>query len=580
MPPPPSLSTRLLAWIGRAWGRVEAGWARLLGRARRRRRQLTAEARILGAEVLQLGAQLWVPARLPAAFKLTPIRTQFYGHGAFMGAAPALVADARWRRIVGLLMPDVAADLREAIEAGCDPARLMPMMENNPVLAAFGVTQGAAHRAGDESPLHLSGIEWDLFVEAEQIAAWEAATDDEARGRVMARVLDTALIAHASPADTVQEAMGICQYRDVRKTRKTALGGVELDAWLVLFGRALFLGAAADLDAACAELARDPRCDSDEECMRFTFARPWPIERTVELHRQVTGKPCVSVIVEIKSLRSTPSFLAAVVAALNARGVHVVAVASFSRDEIAGVSAVAQVVHGAPHPGPREVQFFHYAGDLQAACAAGRVEQGQSVMFNGASLLDASPGVDRPVYSTKLRVVAELDALRRRHGLSIGFYVQEGDCDHAAAGLLSDLCEARPETFELGFAWGGLRDLAHLEATGSPRLGYGSQRVLEYVGKARQWSTEDARSSRETEQLRHDCQLPPAPAPPDDVPPDDVPAEALPPAALPPDDVPAAEEPPGSAGSSERLLHATNTVVAERAKIRLAKTGRFMVAPS
>ena len=55
------------------------------------------------------------------------------------------------------------------------------------------------------------------------------------------------------------------------------------------------------------------------------------------------------------------------------------------------------------------------------------------------------------------------------------------------ASLLSDLCEAYPETFELGFAWGGLRDEAHLDASEVSRLGYGGQRVLEYLGQARQW---------------------------------------------------------------------------------------------
>jgi hypothetical protein len=140
------------------------------------------------------------------------------------------------------------------------------------------------------------------------------------------------------------------------------------------------------------------------------------------------------------------------------------------------------------YPGPREIQFFHYAGDLQAACDAGRVAHGQSVMFNGASLLDTvKSSSGRPVYSSRIRVTAELDEYRRRFGLHVGFYVQEGDCDHAAASLLSDLCEANPETFELGFAWGGLRDQAHLDASEVARLGYGGQKVLEMLGQARQW---------------------------------------------------------------------------------------------
>lgn len=490
-----SVRFKLLDWFGRRWARLEAWWGALLGRLRRRRRQLRAEARLIGAEVLQLGAQIWdrvddLPF-VPERFRLTPIRTQFYGHGAFMGAAPALLADPTWRRILAFLMPDVFEQVRAAVDAGAGAPRVIPMLENNPVMAAFGIFRGAAARreGEEESPHHLTGLEWDVFVDGELLEAWERARgDDAARARVMERIIDTTVIAHASSADTVQEAMGLCQYRDVRKTPKTELGGVEMDSWLDLFARALVLARADDLAAAVAEMAKEARVDSDEECMRHTFAKPWAVRRAVEVHREVTGKPCLSVIVEIKSLRSTPEFLSDLVRALNEHGVHVAAVASFLREEVEGVGRTAQILDGVSHPGPRELQFFHFAGDLQAACDAGLVARGQSVLFNGASLLDVvrTEG-GRPVYSTKLGVIAELDEYRERFQLDIGVYVQEGDCDHAAASLLSDLVDARPHTFELGFAWGGLRDEASLPTSSESRLGYGSQRMLEYVGKARQW---------------------------------------------------------------------------------------------
>jgi hypothetical protein len=492
---------RLFTVLGKWWARVEAWWSALMARLRRRRRRLSAEARILSAEVIQLGAQLWDKVDdlpfMPASFKLTPIRTQFYGHGAFMGAAPALLADRTWRRILALLMPDVFEQVRGALVKGAGPQQIMPMMENNPVLAAFGVFRGAssARKHGEESPHHLSGIEWDLFVDGDLLAEWARARGDPAAlAAVMDRVVDTSLIAHASAADTVQESMGICQYRDVRKTPKTGLGGVEVDSWLDLFGRALELARSDDLATALVEMAKDPRSSSDEECMLHTFAPPWPVRRCVEVHQKVTGKPFLSVIVEIKSLRSSPEFLCDFVRTLNDRGVHVVAVASFLREEVVGVSAMTQSIDGVSSPGPREIQFFHFAGDLQAACDAGNVAPGQSVMFNGASLLDTlEADSGRPAYSIKLRVAAELEEYRSRLGLHVGFYVQEGDCDHAAASLLSDLCEARPDTFELGFAWGGLRDEAHLETSKVSRLGYGSQRMLEYVGKAKQWKLDAKR---------------------------------------------------------------------------------------
>jgi hypothetical protein len=489
------------------WGRIERARRLVRSRLRRRRAQLEAEARLIGAEVRQIGAQLWsrvddLPL-LPASFKFSPIRTQFYGHGAFMGAAPSLLADPLWRRILAFLMPDVFEQVRAASEAGADAPRLIPMMENNPVMAAFGIFRGSpgARQGATESAHHLSGLEWDVFIDGDLLAKWEGCRSDPvAMAAVMTSVLDTTVIAHASSADTLQEAIGICQYRDVRVTPKTSMGGVELDAWVDLFARALLLASAPDLSAAVAAMAEEPRSTSDEACMLHTFAVPWPVRRAVEVHQAVTGKPYLSVIIEIKSLRSNADFLKDFVWALNEHGVHVSAVASFLRDEVKGVSAMGQRINGLELPGPRELQFFHFAGDLQAACDAGQVERGQSVLFNGASVLDAFRPDDKsaPVYSTKLGVVSELGEYRERHDLHIGLYVQEGDCDNTAAALLADLVGARPDTFELGFAWGGLRDEVSVPTANDPRLGYGSQRMLEYVGKARQWRERDGTAVRST----------------------------------------------------------------------------------
>src|SRR5262245_30032257 len=178
-----SLRFRAFALLGRAWAKIEALFNALLHRLQSQRRQLKAEARIIGAEVLQIGVQLWdkiddLPI-VPASFKLTPIRTQFYGHGAFMGAAPALWADPKWRRILAFLMPDGFEQIRSAMDAGADGHEIMPMMENNPILAAFGVFRSArATHVTEESPHHLSGMEWDMFIDADMIVEWEHARSD------------------------------------------------------------------------------------------------------------------------------------------------------------------------------------------------------------------------------------------------------------------------------------------------------------------------------------------------------------------------------------------------------------------
>ncbi len=482
--------------LARGWGRVEGALYRLLRLVRRRagrvQREVQAEARLAEAEVRQVGARLLEPFEgltlFDAVLGIAPISTQYYGHGAFMGAAPALLADERWRRILAVLMPDVFSDVGQALEEGDPMPTVIAMLENNPVMAAFGSLQAHAVSGDEESEHHLVGMEWDLFVDQERIEAWEAAENEEARVRCMEMAADTALIAHARSTDTVQESMGICQYRDVRRTPKSGLGGVELPVWIDLYARALELGFAADLEAAVALMEAQARLDADEACELHVFVERFPLARALELHARATRGRRFSVVLDIKSLRTTPVFLRGFVAEMNRRGLHVSGVGSFLREEVEGVSRQSQVVSGELLEGPREIQFFHYAGDLQFACDTEQIIYGQSVMFNGASLLDVVSAADgKATYSANYAVLDDLERYRSRHGLTIGFYVQEPDCDAEAASLLSDIATARAETFALGFAWGGLRDGANLPRAEAPRLGLGSQRLLEVVGRARRW---------------------------------------------------------------------------------------------
>ena len=482
--------------LARSWGRVEGVLYRLLRLVRRRagrvQREVQAEARLAEAEVRQVGARLLEPFEgftlFDAVLGIAPISTQYYGHGAFMGAAPALLADTKWRRILAVLMPDVFADVRKALEEGDPMPTVIAMLENNPVMAAFGSLQAHAVSGDEESDHHLVGMEWDLFVDQERIEAWESAETDEARLRCMVVAVDTALIAHARSTDTVQESMGICQYRDVRRTPKSGLGGVELPVWIDLYARSLELGFAGDTDAAMEVMAAEPRLDADEACELHVFVERFAMERALELHARASRGRRFSVVLDIKSLRTTPAFLCGFVAEINRRGLHVSGVGSFLREELEGVSRQAQTVAGELLDGPREIQFFHYAGDLQIACDREQIVYGQSVMFNGASLLDVASATDgQATYSANYEVLDDLERYRSRHGLTIGFYVQEPDCDAEAASLLSDIATARSETFALGFAWGGLRDGANLPRSEAPRLGLGSQRLLEVVGRARRW---------------------------------------------------------------------------------------------
>jgi hypothetical protein len=481
------MSRRKASSLARLWRLLELGVWRVRRWVRRRQRQVEAQLYEIGREMWNLVDEF---PQLGERVPIIPIRNQFYAHGAFMGAAPALLDDARWRRILAFLMPDVYSDVERAVKRQATHARIIPMFENNPVMAAFGTWKSAELRRRSRTPhakYDLSGHEWDVFVDGDLVAEWEVAPPDQAP-QFLTRIVDTMLVAHATSTDTLQEQVGLCQYVDVRRTRKTAMGGVEAPAWMDLFARALALAEAADLSAAILAMAADQRHLVGEECRDHTFVARWPFAEAARLYRQVTGRGHLSVVLEIKSLRSTPRLVQAIVDELNGRGVHVSAVGSFSLHEIRGLSEHTQRVGDEILAGPSEILFFHTAGDLQAACDAGKVETGQHALFNGASLLEPEGGA----YRADARLIAELDRYRVAHELQLGFYVQEGDCDAAAAAALSAVTATYTETFALGFAWGGLQDEAAVLAEGRDRRGFGSQAMLLKLGVAKRWRYPEA----------------------------------------------------------------------------------------
>lgn len=490
----PNNRQRALHGIGRAWGGVESAAGRATVTLRRRKQRLEAEIRDHAGNVLNASDD--VPF-LPIRRRIPRIHNQFYGHGAFMGAAPALLGDPRWRRILAFLMPDVYRDVQLAVKKGARVGALIPMFENNPVMCAFGVwTHARSARPADQAgPNELAGMEWDIYVDSDRVARWATSTDQALRARLIAEIVDTMVIAHASTTDTVQEQIGLCQWADVRKTAKAQLGGVQPGAWLDLFTRAIRLARVENLDDAIRAMSAEPRSDADEECTKHTFVREISPVDAVREFTALTGKPQMSVILEIKSLRSSPEMLGALVAEMNRRGLHVAGVGSFVLAEIAGVSKMRQVVLGADLPGPREVLFMHYAGDLQAAVDAGSLPDGTSAMFNGASLLDATLVGGQREYNVKESVIEGLSEYRAAHDLHIGLYVQENDCDARAAELLSELAQRRADVFDLGFAWGGLSDEVAIAEGGGDHRGFGPQKYLERLGYAKHWVPKGARAT-------------------------------------------------------------------------------------
>jgi hypothetical protein len=477
----PKARKRLVQKAAKTWLRVENSTNKGTQALRRRRHAMEEKAR-------QVALKLWTNVEdltfVAPNHPIPSVSRRLYAHGAWMGAAPALLDDVKWRRILAFLMPDVYRDVLRALGEDVATAAIIPMFENNPVMCAFGSWRASQGAAPVGPP---ACMEWDLFLSTDLMHAWEGAPGARQRDEAIRKMVDSMIIGHASVTDTVQQQLGVCQWADVRKTPKTEMGGVEPGSWLDLFARALMLAEQEDLAVAIQEMSAQPRRKSDEECLRFTFKDELPPQKAVSVYRDVTGADSLSVILEIKSMGSSPELLKALVGELNRRSIHVDSIGSFTIMDVCGVSEVVQSVDDVTFAGPREILFLHFAGDLQVGCDEGTIQRGQAAMFNGASLLTARVDRGRYVYGVDEVLLDELDGYRQRHKLELGIYVQENDLDADAAALLSNVVGTRTSLFELGFAWGGLDDQVALAAGKGDRRGFGSQGLLRRTGVANTW---------------------------------------------------------------------------------------------
>lgn len=418
-------------------------------------------------------AKLRVPGAGAKAAKsdvISEVDNQFYGHGAFMGAAPELLRDPRWNRILKSLMPDVWKDVDEALRSGSGSDKIIPMMENNPVMAAYGAWQTKLmDQRGDNGRKGRIGkqkaFEWDCFLPSGVVKQWQAATSPEQKQTFAPQLVDGMVIAHGSQLETVLENKTWWQQYDrVLGTRKTGYGGVRPADWVDLFGKALQLAGDPQWQQKCAQY-EDPKQSKrvnspDDQSKDKTFKDKLTFEQVIALYKRTFQVDHFSVVLDVKSRDATPDVLKALVGELNKQGVKVEGAGDFVFSEIEGLKDMTQHVGGKTYEGPKEIKFFHFAGEVQAACAGQKIKPGDHVMFNAASLIAyeamAGGAAKKQSYAIKRGVVAQLKHWKAKYGFHLGLYVQEGDIDDRAAQLVTETCNQEPGLVDMGFAWGGL----------------------------------------------------------------------------------------------------------------------------
>jgi hypothetical protein len=468
---PPTILTRDPAYSGRGYGASEH--AALLGM-----QQLYGNAAV--RRWVQRSTASRAPAASQAAIMIQrqEVGNQTYGHGAFMGAARQMLNDPKWNRILQTLMPDVYADVQGVTDEG----DLIPKLENNPVMAAYGMMQTQAldqRREGGRSDRidTLQALEWDCWLDPDVIDAYDEASDDAAKRALDARLVDTMLIAHGNTKQTVLENIGVDQYDAVKETAKTAFGGTRPGAWMDMFGRALRIAVAPNPDELMADMGREPRhTDEDDQSLYQTFQNQTPFREVIDLYKRVFRKDTFSVLLDIKSRSAKPPILSKLIGELNRRGVHVFAVGSFTFSELNNLDEVHQQVDGRDMGAPRGVKFFHGIGNLQTGCVDGEVFPGDTVMFNAGSILDSvdwdtgKPDADDAAIE---EIIQSLGRFKETYRFHLGLYVQEGATDQRAATKITAFSNRHADIFDLGFAWGGIsNDMGPVTSGGT---GMGSQ---------------------------------------------------------------------------------------------------------
>lgn len=495
-------------------------------------------------------------------------------HGSFAAAAPFVMHELKWKRILRKLMPDAHAKAVAQMEkTNCvESLRVTQMMkwaENNPVVAAYGIlSNNYANISVPEPELNamptpmasnkfrpvqqfkspkvpvtpltksrIPPLEWNIFLDPLIVAQLDTAIDNQRNNRSAEedvevyqqtlRLVKRMILTHGSTSQLLAEALGlhraytfasIVQEVDFvhfdkeqskervfkRPVRSSAgnvpkSGGTAMFAtkWLATLAAALYLGGqlkSKPTTTVTIDADQDFRAilaDSSDEmlqslepvcglalCLGFsdknstgTDASENSFGESAKYIAKMLGEP-LRIVLNLRSRRVPGQVWARLVDYMRDNNVMIESVASFDVDELRAIgSNVAAPV--------KQFRIFHSAGDLQKACHAGEVREGENVFFNAASLIETDQDPmnallcgldeynDEIVFSEYALPRSALPAHRRKYkasiedyktkfSLNIGCYVQEFSVSPHTMDCLVGFFNLYSATYNLGLAYGGV----------------------------------------------------------------------------------------------------------------------------
>lgn len=291
-------------------------------------RQSSRLAARLGASGSEFAGAIRVApaAAIPLCQRLT------YSHGGYMGAAIDMLRHEKWVQLLRELTPaswkrvraaSVAAQLSDRSghsSVGSGP--IMRILENNPVLAAFGVAQSVS--AGEHGIAAVVAhnaivVEWDVYLPDHLVRKYAGVLESSSapassRAEAADIIARHTVISHGSLIQTMAEGLlGFSMHESVLKSS----GGMTAPKWLEIYLECLAVAA--------------PHVRVHEP----TSVKPSNGAETSSSSSPV-ARPMISVFLDVKSRRASCSVLKALVEGFNRLGVHVWGVGSFKHGQIAG----------------------------------------------------------------------------------------------------------------------------------------------------------------------------------------------------------------------------------------------------
>jgi hypothetical protein len=518
--------------------------------------------------------------------------------GSFAAAAPFIIHDLKWKRILRKLLPMSHAraveQMKEDDGFGSNKiVRMMKWAENNPVVAAFGIlsnvyggisvsepalsvmsTPMASNKVSHIAPFKKGAVpakpvvaqsipplEWNVFLDPTIVSSLndvlvkkELAVTRGEKNQMesdvkiqLSRLVKRLVLSHGSTTQLLLEALGFNraytfasiveemdhnrsgQFKSATTTRKyiskspsnshsvqepkSARTSMFVTKWLATLAAALYSGsqekngtvampsvfklAQNSSDEASTELKPTNGMllclGFDDQNSRQTEAANNSFGDSAKYISSLLGGP-LQVVLNLRSRRIPSRVWARLVDYMRDNDVYVESIASFDSEELRSVASLVS----API---KQYRMFHSAGDLQKACHAGDILEGDSVFFNAASLIatDQDPmhalvcGLDEyndeVVFSefattsdSKVSPVngrvcmASIADYKTRFNLNIGCYIQEFSVSAHTVECFVDFFNENASIYNLGLAYGGINGQA--VGGGLHGDGFGKQRFM------------------------------------------------------------------------------------------------------